>query len=263
MVKYVQKKLNYVTVKETEVIIINIFKKIIISILTVMLIFSVINLPVSAARVTHLNTSKTVITLGDTYKLKLYTKNNNPINNKRIVWKSSNTKIAKVDKNGKVSAVRKGNATVKAKFQGKTYKCTVNIKPAKLNFTKKTLYKGKKATLALNSPLNKKISASKIKWTTSDNNVASVSKSGKITAKSSGKATVTAKYLGKKYSCVITVKTKAVTKNYSSNSDKVWIPTNGGTKYHSSSTCSNMLNPLYVTKSQAISQGFTACKRCY
>ena len=43
----------------------------------------------------------------------------------------------------------------------------------------------------------------------------------------------------------------------------VWIPTKGGTKYHSHSGCSNMDNPEQVTKSQAESRGFTPCKRCY
>lgn len=43
----------------------------------------------------------------------------------------------------------------------------------------------------------------------------------------------------------------------------VWIPTNGGKKYHSKSTCSNMNNPKEVTKSTAVSQGFSACKKCY
>ena len=43
----------------------------------------------------------------------------------------------------------------------------------------------------------------------------------------------------------------------------VWIPTKGGTKYHSKSSCSNMDNPEKVTKSQAESLGFTPCKRCY
>ena len=43
----------------------------------------------------------------------------------------------------------------------------------------------------------------------------------------------------------------------------VWIPTNGGTKYHSSSTCSNMSNPQQVTLSQALAAGYTACKKCY
>ena len=43
----------------------------------------------------------------------------------------------------------------------------------------------------------------------------------------------------------------------------VWIPTNGGTKYHTHAGCSNMKNPEQVTQSEAESQGFTPCKRCH
>ena len=43
---------------------------------------------------------------------------------------------------------------------------------------------------------------------------------------------------------------------------KVWIPTNGGTKYHSRSNCSNMDNPKEVTISEAKSRGFSPCQRC-
>ena len=43
----------------------------------------------------------------------------------------------------------------------------------------------------------------------------------------------------------------------------VWIPTNGGAKYHSRSGCSNMKNPEQVTKSEAINRGFGPCGRCY
>ena len=43
----------------------------------------------------------------------------------------------------------------------------------------------------------------------------------------------------------------------------VWIPTNGGTKYHSHSGCSNMKNPCNVSRDEAISLGYDACKRCW
>ena len=43
----------------------------------------------------------------------------------------------------------------------------------------------------------------------------------------------------------------------------VWIPTNGGTKYHRRSTCSNMIDPKQVDLADAEAQGYTACKRCY
>lgn len=43
----------------------------------------------------------------------------------------------------------------------------------------------------------------------------------------------------------------------------VWVPTNGGKKYHSKSGCSGMENPMQVTLETAMANGYTACKRCY
>lgn len=43
----------------------------------------------------------------------------------------------------------------------------------------------------------------------------------------------------------------------------VWIPTNGGKKFHTKKSCSNMDDPIQVTQSEAIDQGFEACKRCH
>ena len=46
-------------------------------------------------------------------------------------------------------------------------------------------------------------------------------------------------------------------------SQMVWIPTNGGTKYHSHSGCSNMKNPRQVSKEEAINLDYGQCKRCW
>ena len=43
----------------------------------------------------------------------------------------------------------------------------------------------------------------------------------------------------------------------------VWIPTKGGTKYHSYAGCSGMKSPDQVTQSQAESLGFSPCKKCH
>ncbi|WP_143405442.1 hypothetical protein [Faecalibacterium sp. An122] len=48
-----------------------------------------------------------------------------------------------------------------------------------------------------------------------------------------------------------------------SGSRMVWIPTNGGTKYHKDSDCSSMINPEHVTLEYAEAQGYTPCQRCY
>lgn len=45
--------------------------------------------------------------------------------------------------------------------------------------------------------------------------------------------------------------------------DLVWVPTKGGTKYHSKASCSNMKDPMQVTKEHAEANGYTPCKKCY
>ena len=41
----------------------------------------------------------------------------------------------------------------------------------------------------------------------------------------------------------------------------VWVP-KSGSKYHSKSTCSGMKKPRQVKLSEAVSCGFTPCKKC-
>lgn len=43
----------------------------------------------------------------------------------------------------------------------------------------------------------------------------------------------------------------------------IWIPTNGGKRYHCYSSCSGMINPRRVDLGEAKALGFTACGRCY
>ncbi|HIR31435.1 MAG TPA: hypothetical protein IAB83_05485, partial [Candidatus Faecousia faecavium] len=57
--------------------------------------------------------------------------------------------------------------------------------------------------------------------------------------------------------------TEATTQATEPTEEMVWIPTKGGTKYHTRASCSNMDNPSHVTISQAIARGFTPCKRCH
>lgn len=45
-----------------------------------------------------------------------------------VKWKSSKKTVAAVDKKGKVTALAKGTADIKATYEGKTYKCKVSVK---------------------------------------------------------------------------------------------------------------------------------------
>lgn len=78
-----------------------------------------------------------------------------------------------------------------------------------LNKTNKTLQAGQSYTLKVVG--NKK----KVKWTSSNKRVATVSKTGKVKALSKGKAVITAKVSNKSYKCNITVKKAISGKNLS------------------------------------------------
>ena len=56
---------------------------------------------------------------------------------------------------------------------------------------------------------------------------------------------------------------KAPTTAYKKVGIMVWIPTNGGKRYHSNSSCSGMISPRRVDLGEAKALGFTACGRCY
>ena len=112
-----------------------------------------------------------------------------------VNWTSSDPKIAKVDKGGKVTAVSAGSAIITAQDAKtkKSVKCTITA--VKTDFTKitlsdtsKTLSVGESFTLKVTTDTNSK----NVKFKSSDKNVASVDQNGKITAVSSGSANVKA-----------------------------------------------------------------------
>jgi len=122
----------------------------------------------------------------------------------KVVWKSSNKKVATVNSSGKVTAKKAGTTIITAKVSGMTLKCKVTVKGPELSVKKKTLIA--KQTYKLNV----KGATKKVKWTSSNKSVATVSSSGKITAKKAGTATITAKVNGKSLKCKVTVKKNQV-----------------------------------------------------
>ena len=118
----------------------------------------------------------------------------------RISWSSSNKKVATVNKNGRVTAVKKGTCYIYAKRNGVRLKCKVIVKNPKLSSRKIVTYNNMETYLSVYG------GSGKITWKSSNSKVASVNKSGKITAKKTGTCTITAKRNGVKLKCKVTVK---------------------------------------------------------
>gem|GEM_PF-3463061 len=116
-----------------------------------------------------------------------------------VSWRSSNTSVATVNASGKVTAVSVGNCTITATTTDGTQlsaSCQVSVTPVlatgiSLNTYNATIYPGGElqltATVTPSNTANKVVS-----WKSSNNNVATVNSSGKVTAIVPGTATITA-----------------------------------------------------------------------
>ena len=166
--------------------------------------------------VTGVSLSKTSLTLAEGGSETL-TATVAPTNatNKAISWKSSDTGVATVDNSGKVTAVKAGSATITVTTTdgSKTATCSVTVTSKTISVTGVTLDKtelelveGESAQLkATVSPED--ASDKSVKWTSSDEKVATVDNAGKVTAVAPGtvKITVTTTDGNKETSCSITV----------------------------------------------------------
>ena len=134
--------------------------------------------------------------------------------NQKVTWKSDKPEIATVDDNGKVTAVKAGTATVTVTTRdgGKTATCRVTVSDREIKVTEITL-----AALAIYVGESKAITATvkpddatnkELTWTSSDETVATVDATGKVTGKKIGTATITATARdgsGVSGSCTVTV----------------------------------------------------------
>ncbi|MCH5202711.1 MAG: Ig domain-containing protein [Oscillospiraceae bacterium] len=169
-----------------------------------------------------LSANKAAIDVGKTKTLKA-TISPSDATIKDVKWQSNNTKVATVDENGKVTAVKKGTATITATAldgSGVKAKCSITVKQPvksiKLNVKTKTIKVGQKLKIkATVKPDN--ANDKYVKWIANNNKIklsAIKTKSGKyntVTAKKVGKTNITVKPNdGSKISvsCKITVKKK-------------------------------------------------------
>ncbi len=141
---------------------------------------------------------------------------------KDVTWSSDDESVATVDATGKVTAVKAGEATITATAtdgSGKTVSCTVTVKEPiilvseiKLDNESLSLEEGASKTITASvKPLN--VTDKTITWKSSDESVATVDVTGKVTAVKAGEATITATAAdGSKVTaeCKVTVSKKVV-----------------------------------------------------
>jgi uncharacterized protein YjdB len=127
---------------------------------------------------------------------------------KKPTWKSSDSKIASVNKYGKVTAKKAGTAVITASIKGAYASClvTVNSPTVTLNQSHITLYRGQGAKLS--AKVSSKV---KPKWKTSKKSVATVDQNGNITAVKNGTAVITATVNGVSDICEVIVKKPVIT----------------------------------------------------
>ncbi len=121
------------------------------------------------------------------------------VTNNAVTWQSSNTSVATVDNNGIVTGKNPGNAIITvttADGSGKKATCAVTVKTIQatsitLSQTSASLYPNE--TLQLSAtvlPTNATNTA--VTWRSSNTSIATVSSTGKVTAKATGNCTITA-----------------------------------------------------------------------
>ena len=134
--------------------------------------------------------------------------------NKKVTWKSDKPTIATVDANGKVTGVATGEATITVTTEdgGKTATCRVivsdrEIKVSEITLAALAIYvgesKGIMATVKPDDATNKALT-----WKSSNETVATVDATDKVTGKKIGTATITATAQdgsGVSGSCTVTV----------------------------------------------------------
>lgn len=136
--------------------------------------------------------------------------------NKTVTWTSSDEKVAIVDKDGKVTAVGNGTATITARTISGNHTAsvtvTVNI-PEKVveiekitvSTDKKTLTKIGETTQLIVQIEPEDAQKQELTWTSSDERVATVDKNGKVTAVGTGKAVITVTTKDRKHTATVEI----------------------------------------------------------
>ena len=162
-----------------------------------------------------LDRSSISVSIGSSEQLNASVKPENA-QNKTVRWESSNPAVASVSA-GLVTAKSKGTAIITARTDdgGYTATCTVTVSQPvtgiSLNQSSISIIKGK--TYQLSASIQPSGASNRnVTWSSSNSNIATVSSSGKVSAKAAGTATITVKTKdgSKTAKCTVTVKNEPI-----------------------------------------------------
>lgn len=172
--------------------------KILVSVLLVFSLVFQMSSGSQAKAAVKLNMTKVTLTLNNTVDLYLENTSSKP------KWSSNKKSVATVDSSGEVTAKGPGTAKITAKVGKKQYVCKINVPKQYLSSKTVTLNAGESKNLRMYGVSK----TDDIFWCSDNEDIATISSSGKITAVRNGKTTVYAILnagLGETYSCDVIV----------------------------------------------------------
>ena len=156
-----------------------------------------VNAPAAQIEVESISIKETtILAIGGTETLNVTYTPSNANTGKAITWSSDKESVAKVDANGKVTAIAVGTATITATSEkGKISTCVVTVQAVPVTDvtvtpTSVSIKEGANTTLTAtvlpNNATNKKVS-----WSSDNTGVAKVNENGVVTGVATGTATIT------------------------------------------------------------------------
>lgn len=165
----------------------------------------------------YLNKKSVTLNIGGKYTLLVGNSKGN------IKWSSSNNKIVSINSKGEICGKGTGTANVYAIIGANKLQCKVQIRKPAISSQKLLMDYCERDRLKISN------CSAKITWSSSNKRIVKVDKSGNIvTGKKTGKAIITATFMGKKLKCVIVVRDRTydyVKKTYKKKtikSDTIW-----------------------------------------
>ena len=130
------------------------------------------------------------------------------------IWESNNTKVAKVDTNGVVTARAEGEAVITLTTNIGSAQCVVNVQSGTLTINKEAIECNVYETTQLTVTKPEHKATARVSWKSSNSAVASVDSKGNVTGVAAGNAVITASVSGcKPVECSIKVNDVPLTYN--------------------------------------------------